>query len=422
MSIVKVGCGEYRTVYLHDDGTVWATLWDSLKGQYKYMQYLVGGILDVAGGQYTCLGWNNNGVAYEFAQSGSGSPMAISISVPQKKIIYGQMFLQAKLLVDEAGDVYYLAESSDKDVLKMGYSNTPKLILSGYGIKKIEVAEDYLGMLMITNRGDVYKWDRGAANPLLVYHNAVDIAVVGRGVFIINSLTDLLAWGPNSQYVGIPNSGYPVSILKKWPVKLPIIKMVGNWNTLHIIDANGDMWAAGENIMGEVGNGKGNPNWKDYKNGTTPQPFAWSWASGQMIQPPIKLDGKWSDVFTSNSMAFYVYAIDQKGQLYSWGRNKKRALGNGRTLPDNDLDAKYPNWEDVWYPTWVSPDKITAWTVIDKFDPATAPNNAPFTPIPPDPPKPIIKQVGYIEIGRWGWHLYDNGNAEGIELSTGQTI
>lgn len=416
MSIVKVGCGEYRTVYLHDDGTVGATLWN---GKYSYLKYDVKDIVDVAGGQYTCLGWDKNGVAYEFGQNSQGGPQATKITIPGK-VVYGAMFYQTTLLVDEIGDLYYYAKTpaQDNDALRLGATSLPKLILTGYNISKIVNGENYLGLLMMTKIGEAYVWMPGNLVPTKVISSGVkDVEMIGRGVYIANMGDKFKVWGPRCNYFGYsPNITQPfdeTATLLKWPLK----KMSGNWNTLHVIDSNNDMWAIGDNIMGEIGNGNGCANWKDYKgaDGKTPQPFSWNWLPGQMLLTlPVKLDGKWNDVLSSGNMAFYKYAINTKGQLYSWGRNKNRALGNGQTLPDNDLITKYPNWSDQWYPTPVNPDTVV-WKVTDKFDPATAPNNAPFALIPPDPipepPKPTVKVIATIEVSGWTFTLFEDGTA-----------
>lgn len=420
MSIVKVGCGEYRTVYLHDDGTVGTTAWN---GKYSYMKYGIKDVVDVAGGQYTCLAWTKDGVAYELGQNSQGGPMATKYTLP-RPVAYGQMLYQAILLVDDQGAIYYVANSTskDNDALRLGTKSTPYLLQDGGGVSKIVGGQPEYGMLFLTNNGEVFIWAQGKLIPLKVIDSgAIDIAMIGRGVYVMNTGTELKIWGPRCDYAGsqVKNIGTPTTLTT--PAKFPLKKMIGNWNTLHIIDDNNDMWAIGENIMGEIGNGEGCRDWKNYKNGTTPQPFAWNWLPAQMLTNRwVKLDGKWSDVFTSGSMAFYLYATDMKGQLYSWGRNKKRALGNGRTLPDNDLDVKYPNWEDQHYPTRVYPDQIKEWTVVTKFDPATAPNNALFTPIPPDPipepPVPTKKKLATTIVGNYQFDLYDNGTSESKAL------
>jgi alpha-tubulin suppressor-like RCC1 family protein len=390
--ITKVACGEYRTCYLQDDSTVWATLWD---GKYSYLKYGIKGAVDVAGGQYTCLAWTKDGVAYELGQNSQGGPAATKITIPGK-VVYGQMFYQASLLINDLGDVYYLASTSakDNDALKMGASGSPKLVLKGWNITKIACGENSFGLLLLTKNGEAATWLPGKQPVKVITSGVTDIAMIGRGVYVANTASGLKVWGGRCNYVGLPAQVSTPTTLNGPTVK----KMVGNWNTLHIIDTDNDMWACGDNVMGEIGNGQGWPDWKTYKgaDGKT-QPFAWNWLPGQMIQPWVKLDGKWSDVFTSGSMAFYLYAIDTKGQLYSWGRNKKRALGNGYTLPDNDLDVKYPNWSDVWYPSPVNPGKVT-WQVKTSFDPSKELNNASFVRIPNEPVPPVPEPIKKITI------------------------
>lgn len=421
MSIVKVGCGEYRTVYLHDDGTVWATLWNN---NYQYMKYDVANAVGVVGGQYTGLCWTKEGVAYELETNSQGGPSVQRIDVPGG-VVYGQMLNQAKFLVNGLGDLYYMCEGSDTktwDQMRFGASAIPKLILSGQKIIKIAASEDQDGILLLTNYGNVLHWKPGAITPITmaISEVAIDIAMT-RGAYVVVTKSDIIAWGRLMSYVtGLKGvvSSFPVSVLKYWPIKFPIKQIAGSWNTLHIIDDNNDMYGSGENIMGEVGIGKGCPDWKNYKGPLTKalQPFQWDWSPEQMLQAPTKLDGKWSAVHSGGSMAFNHHANNLKGELSAWGRNKKKELGNGRILKENGLDATYPNWEDVWYPTRVDPDKITAWTVVDKFDLATAPNNASFTLIPPDPIPELPKQIVALQAGGWAWYLFDDGSVRSSKI------
>jgi alpha-tubulin suppressor-like RCC1 family protein len=411
MNIIKnVGCAEYRTVYLHDDGTVWGTLWDASVGKHKYMQYPgVSGAIDVVGGQYTCLAITKDGVAYELLSNSTGGPAVKQIS-SSRVYVYCQMFNQAKLFVDGNGDLYYLAESADKDVMKLGSSSFPKLILKDKHIKKIVVGEPLYGMLLLTINGEVYQWNQGQQQPLLVMGGANEIAMIGRGAYVVATDKDLFVWGNRCKYLGLAQDviDKPFALnanIFAWPIK----KLSGSWNTLHVIDANGIMWGVGDNMQGEIGNGQGYANWNDYKgaSGTQAAPFAWDWAPAQMLTVPTKIDSKWIDVFSGGSMAFYKYAINENGKLYAWGRNKQRTIPTGETLPDNDLSAKYPNWRDVWYPTEVNPTTVE-WKVINSFDPITAPNNYPIIKIPVDPiQKKLINTITL--------NVFDDGSVEVVK-------
>jgi len=60
-------------------------------------------------------------------------------------------------------------------------------------------------------------------------------------------------------------------------------------------------------------------------------------------------------LFTGPADVFYAYALTADGQLYSWGRNKTGALGNGVYPMNSQQAATYPNSWDVTTPTRVSP-------------------------------------------------------------------
>lgn len=414
-NIIQVGCGEYHTAYLQNNGKVYATLWDG--GNHKYMEYPgIENVVGVTGGQYSSLCWTKDGTAYELFKNSQGGPTSKKIALSDP-IIYCQMFNQAKLLIDKDGDVFYLAETADKDTLKYKVSAKPTPLMIGYGITKIAVGEEQYGILLLTKEGKVLKWEKGGKEPaeLAVVGTVTDIAMIGRGVYIAVMANVLMAWGTRCSYVGLSAQVTKPTPLNTPMIKWPLKSIVGNWNTLHIIDANDDMWAIGDTIMGEAGIGLCCKDWKNYKSDTgSLQPYAWNWLPAQMLTDYfVKMDGKWTDVFTSGSMAFYHYAIATDGKLYSWGRNKERALGNGRTLIDNGLSAKYPNWEDVPYPTEVSPDSVK-WTIINNFDPASAPNNAPWKPIPPPIPEKNI--IAMVSTAGWSWSLYDDGSAESKKI------
>lgn len=419
--IIKVGSGEYWNVFLEDTGLVYGYIWNGKT--WPYTQYQgVKDIIDVQGGQYSCIALDKNGASWELFQNGANK----KIELQGELISSVQMLNQAKLLISDRGNVYYLAEDAtkDKDALNLGkswISITPKMLLGGYSIKKIAVAENLYGVLLLSNAGSVYTLAPVTASISQIVADATDIAMI-RGAYIIVEKDDILAGGrTNMNYITAPDKSSVqanrVSIKKYWPdVKFPIKQIAGSWNTLHIIDANDDMYGAGENIQGEVGIGKGCPDWKNYKgaDGKTLQPFQWNWSPGQMIQSPVKLDGKWKQICKSGSMAFQNYAQDINGQWYSWGRDKGRSLANGVCFPDNDLAAKYPNHSDLWYPMPVNPEKISDWKLITSFNPQTEPNNASWTPIPPPPPPPVPdkKLLGTVGIGEWNWKLYNDGSAE----------
>lgn len=366
-----VGAGEYCTAYV-ENGLAYGVLWQG--NTNKYTQYNnVSNIVGIMGGQYQCLVWTKNGEAYELP---NGSANARKLPTPTGGVIFGNMQNQSFLFVNNVGDLYYLAENAGRDSLQFGVSTTPKLLLGGKRVTKVEPGEEWQGMLVLTESGEVYKFNRGNIIPTKV--NApriVDIAVVGRGAFVLNTGSDLLAWGPQAGWVGGKyGETNPTSVLSAWKgIQFPLKKMVGNWNTLHIIDAKGDMYGSGDNTMGEVGNGIGKPDWKNAKEWGTNKltPYAWNWIAGQIVQAPVQIPGKWKNIFTSNSLTFFLFAIGADNKLYSWGRNKNRSLGNLRAAADTEVMSVFPNWEDVWAPIEANP-KGT-W-VISPWNKDTAPN------------------------------------------------
>jgi hypothetical protein len=229
--------------------------------------------------------------------------------------------------------------------------------------------------LALASDGSLYVYSQAAAGPkaIILPKPAKKIAGVGAAAFVVETSDDLLAWGYLANYLGLKSVKSPTSIKNQWVkagCKFPSKELIGNYNTLHIIDSEDNLFGAGENVQGEVGNGEEWANWNSYK----PGPYAWNWEHGQLISKPVQIPGKFKNLCTNNSLVFYFYVQDLGGNWYSWGRNKGRCLGNGLTLRIDD-EAIYPNALDVPAPQLVTP--LTAkWRVLGKFNP-----NSPREPI-----------------------------------------
>src|SRR5690606_26251098 len=333
--IVKVGTGEYFTTYLTSDGKLFATAFKAYR--YAIDRVPVQAVMDVDGAQYTNIvldsagrvyiaGIHKNGVLY--AKQVKEDYLGNEFSGNEK--VYG--WYQGYLTIKN-GSVWMWGE----DLLHLNHGaiiEKPLPLAMPVGKKFTKLVPMTMGghsLMGLTEDGTVWIWEKGKTAPVKVplKQRAINIAGVGAACYVVETTFDLLAWGYLGSYLGVPDlSTQPVSIKKAWVnagCVFPTRELVGNYNTLHIIDARNNMFGAGENVMGEIGNGKQFPDWRKY----SPTPFAWNWQHRQLISKPVQVPGKFKNLCTGNTITFYFYVQDMGNNWYSWGRNKARCLGNG---------------------------------------------------------------------------------------------
>lgn len=375
--IVQVGAGEYLTTYRTDQGKLFLTCWRDYK--YQITKIPVEKIVAVEGAQYTNIALDSSGAVYIIGIHPNGVPYAKLVPLDEKgnpftgnSNVYG--FYQGYLTLKNGG-VYTWGE----DVLKLNDGLkilAPKALPAPEGkiLKKlVPMTMGELCLVALATDGTVWKYVKSKLKPERVKLPSLarDIAGIGSACIVVETATDLLAWGYLGSYLGAEDLGNtPRSIKRRWTAAgcvFPSKELVGNYNTLHIIDANDHMFGAGENVQGEVGNGLQFPDWKN----SLPTPYAWSWKHGQMITAPVQIPGKFKNLCTSNTITFYHYVQDMGDNWYSWGRNKSRALGNGISMTPDD-ESRYPDAFNVPAPTLVTPLSIK-WKVLKKisigFDP-----------------------------------------------------
>ncbi|RYE19644.1 MAG: hypothetical protein EOP51_19475 [Sphingobacteriales bacterium] len=358
--IVQVGAGEYLTTYLTNEGKLFVTCWKN--GKYQLAKLPVDSVKAVDGAQYTNVALDSNGAVYVVGIHPNGVPYAKHVAVDEdgkpftgNSKVYG--WFQGYLTLKN-GQVYTWGE----DLLKLNSGvqiTTPRALPlpAGKTFKKlVPLTMGEPCIVALATDGSVWKYAKSRTAPEKVKLPAAarNIAGVGAAAIVVETATDLLAWGYLGTYLGIEDMGNtPRSIKKKWTAAgcvFPSKELVGNYNTLHIIDANDNLFGAGENVMGEIGNGKENANWKT----SLPNSYAWNWHHGQLITGPVQIPGKFKNLCTSNTIAFYFYVQDMGDNWYSWGRNKARSLGTGISLVPDD-ESRYPNALGVPAPTLVTP-------------------------------------------------------------------
>lgn len=387
--IVQVGCGEYMTAFRTSDGKLYSNKWLNSSSATSYDVGL-SNVVDVSGAQYTVVALTGGGDVYVVGVSNTSGPFATLVSKDYTGAafkgntkVYG--LFQCYLSIRD-GKVWYWGNG---DVLNQrGGANidapVPLTMPSGKTMKKlVTTSPTTFGGLStlwgLATDGTLWQWDRSHTTPFQVTfpgNIAVDITMVDEKAFVIQTASDLYTWGYYPSYAGGKNS-WEVSGIQNvksvWQAAgavFPLKQIAGNANSLHIIDANNNMFASGSMSQGEVGNGQAFPAWRTASN-----PWNWDWSNGNNMVAPTQIPGKFKNICTGNTIAFYIYAQDMGGNWYSWGRNKSFSLGNGQTLAPwggQGYDS-YPNALDVPAPSLVKPINQT-WTVL------------PFNPTAPRPP------------------------------------
>jgi hypothetical protein len=237
--------------------------------------------------------------------------------------------------------------------------------LSPVGMKFKKVLIGGTSILGLTTSGQVYQWSSGGSRtPTLIStpRAAIDIFISrlsAAGCIIpdpgeTSGMGYPYIWGNAGSMWGGPNYTTPTSVKALWKMTAPVKVISMDWNTIHYIDSLGNMYGCGFNSFGEVGNGEEfvgkytYPGWPNY---------GWTFTdyenpSGIPVQ--IGKGVKWKKLYSNNWFGFYKYAVDENDSIYSWGRNKSLALGNGM-WNGYDGGAYHPNTLDVLRPTMVHP-------------------------------------------------------------------
>lgn len=379
--IIKVGAGEYFTSYLTNTGRLHAAVWTSTVPTMR--DYGISNVVDVQGAQYTNIALTASGNVYIVGTANSVNPFANLVATDNQ----GQPFtgntkvygLFQSYLSIRNGAVWYWGNGDPLNFNNGENITLPMKLPQPSGktmIKLVPASATAFGSLTwvwgLASDGTVWQWDRSNHNPIQVNfpgNIAQDIAIVGPMAFVVKTANDLFTWGYDPRYAGGLSSWQQSgvqSVKAAWQAAgcvFPIKEMVGNYNTLHIIDANDNMFASGSNPQGNIGNGVQFSPWRTAG-------WEWDWGNGQMMTGPVQVPGKFKNIQTSNTITFYLYVQDMGNNWYSWGRNKAMSLGNGKTLSMNNY-AIYPEALNVPAPTLVTP--LTQTWTIQSFSPSEVP-------------------------------------------------
>lgn len=373
--IVHVGTGEYYTAYLTDSGSVYVPI--SIGNRYFTKQLnSTENFKNIACGLAQAIAINDKAEVFIIGPGKTGRGI---FAVKVEKDISGKDFTRVEKVYAIGNTFFAIKEGKPfvwgEDLLN---TNRGKNIIAPFQLpvpaaisftKLVPVSFDNSSVLALATNGTVWKYSRNILKPVKINISgpATDITSIGSGVYVVETNSDLFAWGFLGSYLGVGDMSHkPVSIKKQWEAAgcvFPSKQIMGNYGTLHILDANNSLFGAGDNVHGDVGNGLQWPDWSTY----APLPYSWSYAHGQLIQKPVQITGKFNKICTAPNNVFYMYAQDMGGNWYSWGRNKARCLGNGITLNPMD-EARYPEAFNIPAPELVDPVNVK-WRQIPSFDP-----------------------------------------------------
>ncbi|MHA4809344.1 PKD domain-containing protein [Flavitalea flava] len=362
--VTKVAITEYRTGYLYSD----SNFYSFYNGDFIQYDFNDRKIVDVATGFNLLLALDDEGFVWSTRITD-----AICTRIDKDNTgaafngntaIFGFGNTHTSIRADGSlwywgEDFYNLYHSTGKINIERPVRISPK----GMKVRKVVMGNK---LLVLTRSGEVWDWSIGGGlTPVkrVVPRPAIDIFgsnFAYQGCIIPEPGgnqggqlagypyiygTDFSFWGGNDALE------QPTSMKELWKVRSPIKEIAASSNTIHYIDVEGRMFGMGDNSQGEVGNGVELVNQSTYA-----KPHSWTFNKGEAYTgaPPVQIGAgiKWKKLFSNNFISFYKYALDEKDNLYSWGRNKALALGNGYL---NMQEATYPNAMDVLVPTIVRP-------------------------------------------------------------------
>ena len=385
-AMARVGTGEYAITWGKNDGTVYTVIGNEYNGLGYTVQQISGlsNIVQLEGGQYNTCARSATGQAYTIP---GNSTTVTSYPLDNLGNPFTCDYIQgfyANALALKNGELWYWninnvdGREGVKDILNQGYLGiTPKKLIQPVGktlTKIVSASSTTFGSLTyawaLASDGTVWQWDRTHTTPFQVtggwaVNSVIDIAMVGVNAYVVITNTNQIwAWGYLANYVGASPSytsgGTPQNITSLWTnagLNFPIKKIVGNYNTLHIIDTNDDLFASGSNVQGNIGNGVQLASWR-----TNIEPYAWSFENNLLVEAPAQLNGKWKNIVSNNTVVFYFYGQDMNNNWYTWGRNKAEVLGNGVTTNSSDA-ATYPEYYNIPAPRLVTPLTQT-WSIL----------------------------------------------------------
>jgi hypothetical protein len=432
--MADVAPGEYAINWIKNDGTVYTIA----GGDGGFTVQQVAGLTNIVegvGGQYNTVLRNSSNQVFSVI---GGTTTYTSYPLDNTGAAFTADKIDAlyrNIIAIKNGEVWYWSAmqsnpANNEDILNQygGVAqNTPRKLIQPAGktiTKTAAFSSTSYGTLTylwgMASDGTVWQWDRSNTTPFQVTgwgtsNNARNITLGAFSKFIETTTNQIYAWGYRADAVGAQASWQnpnPQNITSVWTgagVTLPIKDIVGTYNTIMVIDANDNLYGAGTNAQGEIGNGVQWPSWRTYPSNSS-SPYGWQWiVDDNLTSTPVQVPGKWLNIDGSSSIAFYMYGQDMNSNWYSWGRGKARTLGNGIAQLSND-ESTYPEYYNIPAPRLITPLTQT-WVVQGASNPNT--NRTPIA-------NAGINQ--YLILGTTSTTLYGSGSHQQQPTHNATTI
>jgi len=394
-NFTNIGTAEYVTSGLKNDKTVWTYSQNTITPTLQQYTGGVDSIVFIRGGQYHTQVINERGRTTKLGNQHTSVTETYldALGNEFKDNFYVDPMYQCNVSIRNPDSTLWYWGISDP----MNYSATEPIVSpialtmpSGKKFKKVSTGtntgfnDGITFILALASDGTLWKYDKkvgtaGLTTPTNVTpagETVLDFANASfYGYLAVTASNKIMARGVvdfyGGLYVGQASASLSwVDVTSRWGVTFPVKEVnSGTW-TVHIIDANDNLFACGSNHGGNIGNGFLPPL---LKNGAAPLqgPWAINISNNNLnMVAPVQIPGKYKNIRSSTSITFYHYVQDLAGNWYSWGRNKSFCLSNGTSLGPyvgwggtGDY-ANYPNALDVPMPKRVNA-FVTPYTLVN---------------------------------------------------------
>jgi alpha-tubulin suppressor-like RCC1 family protein len=303
--IVDVAAGEYHSVAVRNDGTVWAWGYNS-NGQLgdgttterttPVQVILLSGVIQVAAGQSHTLALKNDGTVWAWGHNGDGE---LGDGTTTQRTSAVQVTGLTGVIRIAAGAYHSLALKSDGTVWTWGYN--------GYG---------QLGDGSTTSRSSIV-----TASGL---SSVIDIAGGDDHSLAVKNDGTVWAWG----YNGYGEIGDATTTERTTPVQVAqpagfsnMTAVAGGTYFSAALKGDGTVWAWGHNDYGQLGNGSTNDS-------SIPV------VSSPCAAPPPPLGSVSASPWVARLTANQSHSLGVKpdGTVWAWGENEYGELGDSTTL------------------------------------------------------------------------------------------
>ena len=310
--IRKIVSGNYHTVLLKEDGTVWSWGQNDL-GQLGNGE--IGGIESEK--QNRVLGENGEGYLTDVIDIAAGSNFTVALKRNGKVVAWGSNNAGQIGIGGNSPYPVYIRDTNESALL---------------GIIDISAGNEHASA--VSADGTVWSWGLGTSGQLgngasrispyaVKVQNLTDVKEVScGGLFTIALKNDGTLWSWGQGDYGVLGTGNtsrqitPVQVLDMTDVK----KVVTGYQTVKALKQDGTVWSWGRNDSGQQGIGtSGSSNY-----------------SARAVQVKATSSTYLTDVKDIATIASSCYALKEDG-VYSWGHNGEGQLGNY-----NNTNQTYP--------------------------------------------------------------------------------